>query len=284
MRAESLKHGYRRNTCGYALILSAVLLATMGHCDETINVDARPNGAEIFLSPGTITVNYILPVMYAGSEIDGGGPGGIGPPTNHGVQLLVTAAGQTLANYQITNPSIAQDATVLNAGTFTFYNPVAQVVSISGSGTYVRNLDNYGSLYQQFREWTVENGQTAFVGSNSTSGGGSNLVPPVTTTGPKAPPLTSSNIHAVIISGLSDPAKVIVSPNVTLTGGVIALGKNATPPATPSSWSQGLRILPDHALLTGEKIPPVTPNILDVRIVRQEVTADFPSPNPQPGN
>jgi hypothetical protein len=52
----------------------------------------------------------------------------------------------------------------------------------------------------------------------------------------------------------------------------------------PSSWSPGLRIIPDYALLTGEKIPPVTPNILDVRIVRQEVTADFPSASPQPGN
>jgi hypothetical protein len=41
---------------------------------------------------------------------------------------------------------------------------------------------------------------------------------------------------------------------------------------------------PDYALLTGEKIPPVTPNILDVRIVRQEVTADFPPPNPTPSN
>ncbi len=80
---------------------------------------------------------------------------------------------------------------------------------------------------------------------------------------------------------LSDPAKVIASPNVTLTGGVIALGKDSTPPATPSTWSPGLRIVPDYALLTGEKIPPVTPNILDVRIVRQEVTADFPSPSPQ---
>jgi hypothetical protein len=93
-----------------------------------------------------------------------------------------------------------------------------------------------------------------------------------------------SSIHAVIISGLSDPAKVIASPNVTLTGGVIALGKSPTPAATPSIWSPGLRIIPDYALLTGEKIPPVTPNILDVRIVRQEVTADFPSPNPQPSN
>jgi hypothetical protein len=94
----------------------------------------------------------------------------------------------------------------------------------------------------------------------------------------------STNIHAVIISGLSDPTKVISSPNVTVTGGIVALGKDDSPPSLSSSWSPGLRIVPDYGLLTGEKIPPVTPNILDVRIVRQEVTADFRSPNPQPSN
>jgi hypothetical protein len=52
-------------------------------------------------------------------------------------------------------------------------------------------------------------------------------------------------------------------------------------PPTPTAWSSGLTIIPDYALLTGEKIPPVTPNIIDVRIVRQEVTADFPSINPR---
>lgn len=94
----------------------------------------------------------------------------------------------------------------------------------------------------------------------------------------------SVNIHAVIISGLSDPAKVISSPNVTVTGGIVALGKDGSPSSPSSSWSPGLRIVPDYGLLSGEKIPPVTPNILDVRIVRQEVSADFPSPNPQPSN
>ncbi|MBV9875055.1 MAG: hypothetical protein JO025_10040 [Verrucomicrobia bacterium] len=101
---------------------------------------------------------------------------------------------------------------------------------------------------------------------------------------PSAPSGAPSNIHAVIVSGLSDPAKVIVSSNVNLTGGIVALGKNGSLESTSSAWSPGLKIIPDYALLTGEKIPPVTPNIIDVRIVRQEVTADFPSPNPQPSN
>ncbi|MBV8099550.1 MAG: hypothetical protein JOZ31_10365 [Verrucomicrobia bacterium] len=101
---------------------------------------------------------------------------------------------------------------------------------------------------------------------------------------PSPPGGAPSNIHAVIVSGLSDPAKVIVSSNVRLTGGIVALGKNGSPSSTSSAWSPGLRIIPDYALLTGAKIPPVTPNIIDVRIVRQNVTADFPSPNPKPDN
>ena len=108
----------------------------------------------------------------------------------------------------------------------------------------------------------------------------SNVPPPP----PSAPVGASSKIHAVIVSGLSDPAKVIASSNVTLTGGIVALGKKGSPSSTSSAWSPGLKIIPDYAMLTGEKIPPVTPNIIDVRIVRQEVTADFPSPSPKPDN
>ncbi len=106
----------------------------------------------------------------------------------------------------------------------------------------------------------------------------SNLTPP------SAPSGAPSNIHAVIVSGLSDPARVVVSPNVILTGGIVALGKNNPTASTPSAWSPGLKIIPDYGLLTGEKIPPITPNIIDVRIVRLDVTADFPSPIPRPHN
>ena len=109
------------------------------------------------------------------------------------------------------------------------------------------------------------------------SGPSTSSLPP-----PSVPGGAPSQIHAVIVSGQSDPAKVIVSPNVTLTGGIIALGKNASSPSSPTAWSPGLKIVPDYALLTGEKIPPVTPNIIDVRIVRQDVTADFPSTAPKP--
>jgi hypothetical protein len=91
----------------------------------------------------------------------------------------------------------------------------------------------------------------------------------------------STEIHAIIISGRSDPARIVTSPNVTLTGGVVALGKNPSPPSTPTNqWSTGLRIVPDQDLLTGAKIPPLTPNIIDVRIVKHEVSGDLSTPAP----
>ena len=105
--------------------------------------------------------------------------------------------------------------------------------------------------------------------------------PPISNPTP-APIPGSASIHAVIISGRSDPAKIVTSQNVTLTGGVVALGKDPAPPAAPSSWTTGLHIVPDEALLTGAKIPPLTPNIIDVRIVKHEVIGDLAAPGASP--
>jgi hypothetical protein len=104
--------------------------------------------------------------------------------------------------------------------------------------------------------------------------------PPVGHPGPVPIP-SSANIHAIIISGRSDPAKIVTSSNVTLTGGIVALGKDPSPPVQPTTqWSSGLRIVPDEALLTGAKIPPITPNIIDVRIVSHAVTGNLSTPTP----
>jgi hypothetical protein len=40
--------------------------------------------------------------------------------------------------------------------------------------------------------------------------------------------------------------------------------------------------LPDQALLTGAKIPPLTPNIIDVRIAKHEVVGDLVAPSTSP--
>jgi hypothetical protein len=196
--------------------------------DTSLNVEARPNGAEVFLNPGTITVSYTLPVIFAGASNDGGGPGGGGPGalTNHGLVITVKAGNQQLVDYEVSNPSISQSGTVLNTGSFSFYNPAAQLVDISGSGTYVRNVPGrFPGLYPVFQEWTVLNGKTTVVGGDILPPSGSTISPQGpggrSNTG-QAPGVAPANIHAVIISGLSDPAKVISSPNVTLTGGIVA--------------------------------------------------------------
>jgi hypothetical protein len=156
-----------------------------------------------------------------------------------------------------------------------------QIVSATPAQSYAQDVEFQGGT-GAFIKGFVSKFSTDAPPATQPSGPSttSNVPPPP----PSAPVGAPSNIHAVIVSGLSDPAKVIVSSNVTLTGGIVALGKNGSPPSTSSAWSPGLKIIPDYVLLTGEKIPPVTPNIIDVRIVRQDVTADFPSPSPTPSN
>jgi hypothetical protein len=273
-----------RRSLFWLMLLLAELEMFPEHClsNTTISVEARPNSSEVFLDRGTITVNYTFPLISAGASTDASGQ----TSSQNTLRILVSAGGVELAAQPIENPTVTQGdgSSTSNSGTFSFYNPSSQFVRISGWGVYIREIPwRFPSVYAAFQEWTVLNGQTTIVGGD-TPLGPSQASPPGQNPGSPSLVAPRSNIHAVIISGLSDPAKVITSPNVMVTGGIVALGKNASPPSTPSAWSPGLRIIPDYPLLTGEKIPPVTPNILDVRIVRQEVTADFSSPNPQPSN
>jgi hypothetical protein len=90
-------------------------------------------------------------------------------------------------------------------------------------------------------------------------------------------------IHAVIVSSVRSPWNAISKApgvrNITLTGGLIALGTPPRPGETAPSGSPPsfLRVIPDPQLLSGSIIPPVIPNVIDVRIEGYSVTSEMPN-------
>ena len=187
---------------------------------------------------------------------------------------------------QVIYQALEQTGYIIGEGTFTwnqigYLPPGAEFRILS---TTVAEAYDPTKPYEGSQDGASVLGRVARIATDASPANSGAINP----TGPASPPPTlvgggtSSRIHAVIISGLSDPTKIIASPNVQLTGGIVALGKNSSSSSTPSTWSPGLEIIPDYALLTGNKIPPVTPNIIDVRIVREDMTADFSSPSASP--
>jgi hypothetical protein len=90
--------------------------------------------------------------------------------------------------------------------------------------------------------------------------------------GPGAAPVDVA-INAVIVSAAQSPWDAIRRApgvrNVIVTGGIIALGKTPIPGEIPGGGPQPawLRLIPDLRLLNGSAIPPVVPNVIDVRIM-----------------
>jgi hypothetical protein len=80
-------------------------------------------------------------------------------------------------------------------------------------------------------------------------------------------------INAVIVSAAQSPWDAIKRGpgvrNVIVTGGIIALGKTPIPGEIPGGGPQPawLRLIPDLRLLDGSAIPPVVPNVIDIRIM-----------------
>jgi hypothetical protein len=152
-----------------------------------------------------------------------------------------------------------------------FNNPADGYVRFWGKGIFKINTSGVYILHDNT---TITGGDTPPATSQIAA------VPPPTAAGPSpaptpvAPP-RPTEIHAVIISGQSDPAKILHG-NVHLVGGLIALGREKG--ATPGTWDPGVKITPDAELLTGQKVPPVTPNLIDVRITRYEISATLDAP------
>ncbi len=228
----------------------------------------------IFSDAGPTLINYQLYAQYTEIHKPGGGLNDEGL-----VIVQIRDSKNNLLYSYIAEPksggfgsgTMELGPYVVARGSFQFSNPSSQNLIVGEQIWWTRPVDLLAGFASQ--EWSSASGQSLV------SGGDSPGVPGIG--GPAPPPSTSTNIHAVIISARSDPAKIVTSPNVTLVGGVVALGKDPLPPAAPTnSWSTGLRIVPDEALLTGAKIPPLTPNIIDVRVVKHEVTDDLSTPTP----
>jgi hypothetical protein len=89
-------------------------------------------------------------------------------------------------------------------------------------------------------------------------------------------------IHAVIVSGVQSPWNAISKApgvrNLTVTGGLVAFGRTPRPGEAAGGGSPPsfLKIIPDSKLLNGSIIPPITPNVIDVRIADYSVSADMP--------
>jgi hypothetical protein len=254
-----------------ALSLCCGLLSSPATAGNPVAVQLHGGPSNpIYVDAGTVTINFSALLVYAG----------VREPWNGEVAnvFIYNTSGDSLATLPIVNAMQIYNAHG-GSGTVTWNNPVGQYIQISG----IIDFDGFGGGVPFY--WFY------LPGGPSVASGGDTPTPPTrgVATQPQPPQQNSaspgpSNIHAVIISGLSDPAKVIASSNVTLIGGIVALGKLNSSSSVSSAWSPGLRILPDYDLLTGTKIPPVTPNILDVRIVRQQVIADFPSASQKAGD
>jgi len=119
--------------------------------------------------------------------------------------------------------------------------------------------------------------------------GGEEIAAPVNNGAPggTAPPLGGPGagpvdvaINAVIVSAAQSPWDAIRRApgvrNVIITGGIVALGKTPIPGEIPGGGPQPawLRVIPDLRLLNGSAIPPVVPNVIDIRIMNCPIAID----------
>ena len=91
------------------------------------------------------------------------------------------------------------------------------------------------------------------------------------------------HINAVIVSAAQSPWDAIEKApgvgNVIVTGGIIAMGKAPIDGEIPGGGPQPLwlRLFPDLRLLNGSAIPPVVPNVIDIRILSCPIQISYPN-------
>lgn len=87
------------------------------------------------------------------------------------------------------------------------------------------------------------------------------------------PAKKSVTIYGVIVSGAADAWTSVdasMVDSMTVIGGVAAIGSSTTFAPTDPNNPSLLTIQPDPGYLTGARIPPITPNVFDVRIISSD--------------
>jgi hypothetical protein len=165
--------------------------------------------------------------------------------------------------------------------------PTADPNTITADPTNPSNLDNAVSPLDAIQDEALTDPRGGsdpgpFTGPGLPDVASATTIPP----GEFVPtgPLVNVEIHAVIVSAAQSPWDAIhrapgVS-TVTVIGGIVALGKTPIPGEIPGGGPQPhwLRVIPDLRLLNGSMIPPVVPNIIDIRWLNCPIRVEEPDP------
>ena len=228
---------------------------------EYVQVKVGKDQGTVYLKAGTVDLAYEFNI-YGDTDTNDL------PDSGNGLTIFVAdSIGDTLFRNTIPGGTGWYHAT--------FNNPADGYVKFWGKGLFKGNTSVPYILHD---DTTITGGDTppaASDGGTAPAGAASSSDAP--TNPPSVPAATPRppEIHAVIISGQSDPSKILRG-NVHLVGGVIALGRQ---PGNPGTWDPGVTITPDAELVTGQKVPPITPNLFDVRITRYEISATLDAPS-----
>jgi hypothetical protein len=219
-------------------------------------------------SPGRLFAAFLLrPQTQDGGGSDGGGSGDGGGSTDGGSSDGGSTDGSSSDSAATDDGAAAAQA----PDAATVDNSVADPTSVEA----VSPLDAI-----QSQATTDPRGGSAPL--SDTPGGGLGVGPAgLAVASAPSPPGTARaappagpidiTINAVIVSGSNSPwGAVRRAPgvgNVTVIGGIVALGRTPLPddPAPGSPQPGWLHVVPDPQLVNGSLIPPVVPNIIDIR-------------------
>jgi hypothetical protein len=243
----------------FALSLLRVVVVS---ADSAVTITAGGRTASATVPAGTVRVSYRIKLIT--TDIDA-----VTDPALAGGSIffnLTDAAGNIVYQEQYTGPTHTNANAFFetNPISFEFHNPVDRAIQVMVVGArYFRSgnfLSRIGLNYfvtqpdnRSATQITVETGPPTETGAPN-----NNPTP--------LPGQSGSKIHAVLVSGRFAPEHVLrIDNKTTLYGALIALGA-VDDGLKPIDWPTGLLIVPDHDLLTGAKIPPIIPNVADVRI------------------